>query len=137
MIKVLPTLTTKGFISDENLMMTKLYEYFLTTQYSQSVLYSGNIESYDKVVKNNVVIQKELENDLHDSIYNIYSKYFTDVEPMVKLIDHDINGNSVYKVNIEVTCKGRDGATLSLSKSLTMNDGKINEIAEVMDYFKS
>jgi len=135
--KVLPTLSTKGFISDENIIMSKLYEYFLTTQNSQSLLYGDDIESYDKIIKNNIVVHKELENDLNNSIYNLYSKYFTDVEPDVKLKEHDINGNSVYKVKIEVSCKGKNNTTLTLSKSLTIDNGKISEIAEVLDYFKS
>lgn len=137
MAKVLPTLSTKGFISDENIIMSKLYEYFLTTQNSQSLLYGDDIESYDKIIKNNIVVHKELENDLNNSIYNLYSKYFTDVEPDVKLKEHDINGNSVYKVKIEVSCKGKNNTTLTLSKSLTIDNGKISEIAEVLDYFKS
>ena len=137
MANALPTLTIKGFITDENLMMSKLYEYFLTTQYSQSMLYSDNIESYDRVIKDNIVIRKELENDLHNSIYNLYSKYFTDVEPIIKLIEYDKNNNPVYKVNIEISCKGRNGGLLTLSKSLTIENEKISEIAEILDYFKS
>ena len=137
MAKVLPTLSIKGFISDENLIMSKLYEYFLTTQNSQSLLYSDDIESYDKVIKDNVVVHKKLEHDLYNSIYNLYSKYFTDVEPDVKLKEHDVNGNPAYKVNIEISCKGTNNATLTLSKSLTIDNGKISEIAEVLDYFKS
>jgi len=131
--KIVPTLSLDGYVQDENVMMSKIYEYFLLTQYSQSYLYGGYIESYDKSIKATTALGSEVEAALENSLYRLYDKYFTDVEPTVKLEDED----GLYKLTIDVSCVGANGDKLYLSKAMTITDGKINEIAGILDYFNS
>ena len=135
-LKALPTLTTHGFITDNNLIMTKLYEYFLTTQYSQSVLYNSYMNSYDKIVKNTPTVSKDVINGLKEALYNIYSNYFHNVEPTVKLEERDDENNSVYRIYIEIECSGDNREKLLLSKVLNTSNGIITDLAEILDYFK-
>jgi len=41
MANVVPHLSRNGFIADNDSILTKLYEYFLTSEYSQSNTYSS------------------------------------------------------------------------------------------------
>ena len=137
MLKTLPTLTLNGFVTDDNLMMTKIYEYFLTTLASQSTLYAYYISSYDKLVKDTPTVSNDLEMAMRDSLYKLYDRYYNNVEPTVSLLIKDELGNSVYSVGIEIECYNDAGDKLYLSKSLTVTDGKLSDISNILDYFNS
>jgi len=135
-LKALPTLTIHGFITDESLLMSKLYEYFLTTQHSQSLLYNYYINSYDKIIKDSPTVSKDVVNGLEEALYKLYDEYFTNIEPTVRLEEKDDNDKSVYKLYIEIDCIGASGEKLSLSKVLTTTNGSITGLTKIIDYFK-
>ena len=135
-MKALPTLSLHGFITDESLMMSKIYEYFLTTQQSQSVIYEYYIKSYDKIVKDTPTVSRDVINALQENLHGLYSEYFVNVEAIVNLEERDKNDNSVYRLLIEVNCVGNSGNNLSLSKALVVNNGNIADLTEIIDYFK-
>jgi hypothetical protein len=135
-MKALPTLTTHGFITDETLLMSKLYEYFLTTQYSQSVFYKDYINSYDKIIKNSPTVSNKLEYELSDALYKLYNRYFDDVTPTVRLEDKNPEGETAYRLYIDIECVGSDGRKLALSKVLVTTDGVIQDLDDIINYFK-
>ena len=135
---VLPTLTIAGFVTDENVIMSRLYEYFLTTQNSQSVLYSYYINSYYSAIKDNSVDESIVKENIGSSLSTLYSNYFTNVEVDISLTSRDDSGGSVFSLGIRLTCDSiKDGTKYYLNKSMTIDSGKVKDLETILDYFNS
>jgi len=123
----IPHLSVEGWIKNSEQKLLKLFEYFLTSEYSQTNIYFGNIASLKYILQNATEVQ-EIKEDISKSLYNMYERYFTNVDITV---DINENGNSVeYYVNIVVIDENDN--TYRLDKSIMVTDNNIKNMDELM-----
>jgi hypothetical protein len=112
----IPTLTTDGVIKDKKYIMTKLYEYFVASKYSQSYFYK-NISSLDYVISN-FKDPEDMKLEIQKTLTILYSSEFNDINVVVEIIDSDRDSN--YEISIDITADG-----YNLSKSVNIVDNNI------------
>lgn len=133
---IIPSLSTDGFIDQGNMIMNKLFEYFLASDYSQSNNFIGTIKSLKYLLSANMK-PNDLANKVKEALYLLYSNYFDNVSVTCDVISED---RAKYRIYIEI--KGdRDGNRHTLSKELKSTDNKIdnfeNEIDKLYQYYGS
>ena len=137
MTKIVPTLTMDGFVSYTPHMLSKLYEYFLTANYSQTVAYYGDISSLDYLVKKNSNNIDELKNDIHDTLNTLLSRYWgiVEVESDIVKLEED---KELYTINISIKVTDDTGAIYTLEEVASIdNSTLILKDASKIDYLMS
>jgi len=121
MAVAIPTLTPNRFIYDPNVILEKIYLYYVTTDTSQTLSFYGDVKSirdaFNRGNHNADKVQEYIEEDL----YHIVSNYFPETE-----INVDINKKAelvgknkiLYEIGIDITVKDQYGKLYSLSKTL-------------------
>lgn len=129
MRSAIPSLTLDGWIENKNLQMTKLWEYFLASEYSQSNIFFGDISSLKYILATSDP-KYNLITNLESTLTKLYQRYFDKA-----IADVGIDANSElnkYKVYITVTCND-SGKDYRLAKELTYSNGKIEKFEELLD----
>ena len=136
-MKVIPTLTLDGFVSDVNTTILKIYQYFVTSDYSQSVMYFDNISSLKYLIGQAGSDLDKLEDDISETLYTMCQRYCDDVTVDVEITTEKISetkhSNNI-KINITVI---EDGVTYDLERSVIMSDNKILKINDDIEYLMS
>jgi hypothetical protein len=113
----LMTLTSDGYISDEKTIAVKLYSYFISSDYSQSRFWLGEVLSLKYLL---MEYQHDLEGmraAIHDNLELLYDKYITDVDIIVNIVLEGGNG----QVNLTVS-----GKTWSLVEGIKVSGFNID-----------
>jgi FlaG/FlaF family flagellin (archaellin) len=110
----LPTLTEYGLVTDKNILMVNLFRYFVSTQKSQSVIYSRYIESYDYLLKQYGADPESLRDQVTNSLTRLYKRYYVEVEVNITINDAVLN--------IDI------GATDEYGKIYTLSSNTTNDI---------
>ena len=116
----IPTLSVDGFTTNKQLMMTKLFEYFKSSDYSQSNLFLGNVQSLKYIIS----IAKdstELKELTEQALTNLYSSYYPKVA-VDATIDETANNISV---TADITCQDDLGNSYKLSQLVRVIDNNI------------
>jgi len=133
-MEVVPTMSLDGFVTDENLKIVKIYQYFLTTLKSQSIIYADTTISYDSTIKVNITNTNAVANDLEMSLSELYLRYYTDVDVNVEVTESDKSNNIGALIDIKIV---KDDKSYTLSKSISIVNGKLHNLSNIIDYFKS
>lgn len=114
----IPTLGLDGFINNPQIVMRKLWLYFLTSEYSQSSIFYGDIKSF-KYIMATAKVGTDIEEVMENSLRNLYNKYFNNV-------------------SVDVECKlDPNTQTHYLKIALVVNDnGKNYQLANEIEYVK-
>jgi len=118
----LPVLSDVGELTDPNMIMVQLYQYFLASLEAQS--------SYFKITSAKYIIGLkepgfELENDFRLALENLFSKYFENVTVEASLIDKDDNNNFSMNINI---IGYKDNKQYTLLRSASISENRIDDI---------
>lgn len=115
--KTVPTLTLSGFVTHVPTMMIKIYEYFTTSDYSQSVCYFDKISSLSYLLNSYSSKPEELQTNMINTLNNLYRNYWSiyHVDVVINSFENDIYSLTI---DIEVTV---DKTTHSLNKLLKIN----------------
>lgn len=108
----IPTLTPDGWITDPANIIVKEFEYYISSNYSQSNSYYGNIRSF-KYTMNKYREPNEISIHIGNDLKFIYSQYFNNVEPNVSVEIEE----GVININIDVICN-YFGKIYTLNKSI-------------------
>ena len=131
----IPALTIDGFITNKRLMITKIWEYFLASEYSQSNIFHGDITSFKYIMATSTP-GRDLINTLESELTKLFNRYY-DVVHVDVLINEDID-TGTQRVSMAVTIK-EDGKTYHLSNEIAYTNGKIenfeNKIDELYDMY--
>jgi len=100
MTNAIPSLSVNGFIKDNDSIMVKLYEYFITSEYSQSNTFYGEIASLKYILQHYSGIA-ELKVAIRETLTTMYSRYFTSVTVDVTINETD--NSTTYLVDITAT----------------------------------
>jgi hypothetical protein len=127
----LPTLTLDGFVTNKQIMFYKIWEYFLTSEYSQSNTFS--IYSYKYIMAtafetNNI---QSIGRNMESSLENLYKKYYDNAKVDCETID-DLETNTL-KVRISITVSDNGGSTYSLAKELENTNGELKNYNELLN----
>lgn len=136
MKSVVPTFTTSGFVSDINIMLVKIYEYFITSQKSQSSSFYTDIISLPYILQVNGNDFDNITSECISSLKKVCSEYWSNVtvDASISKIDNNGNESNNLFINIEVT---EDGKTYYLDKSITIKESKVVGMDNALDYLRS
>ena len=128
MNSTIPSLPLDGWIENKHLQMRKLWEYFMTSEYSQSNTFYGDIASlkYILAISNP---RTNLVTNLESALGRLYSKYFDKVNPDVTI---DGSQDDKWIVKIAITCID-DNTSYYLNRELTYSNGKIEKYEQLLD----
>jgi len=114
-----PTLSTDGFITDRGNIMVKLFEYLITSNYSQSNIFINGVSSLKYIVAG-ASDGLELVRAVKRTILDMYVSYYDTVDVDVDLKETDSN-ISIY-IDIRATY---DDKEYVLTRELRTHDGVI------------
>lgn len=134
-MKAVPTLTTDGFISDPSIMLIKIYEYFLSSDYSQSVIFYGNISSLPYLIREAGSDFDELKILVKDTLNKMCSRYWTNSNVDVTFTSTPISSTKhSNNINIDIIIID-NGRTYTLNKSVNITDYKVKTFDDKVEYF--
>lgn len=125
----LPTLTLDGFVTNKQIMLSKIWEYFLTSEYSQSNVFHGDIFSF-KYIMATASGQLECSRIIEENLSNLFRKYYETV--LVDVIVEDVGDTGTQRVKISVTVK-EDDKSYYLADEVEYTNGKIENFETALD----
>ena len=111
-----------GITSDREKMMEQILKWWYTADYSQSVVYYGEIESLRYIVSKGLE-DTNLETAIENSLEKLFSVYFSVVELSVIVVSDDAK----MSIKVELTC-GDEYSTSTLTE--VINFSKLNLLLE-------
>ena len=128
--KVVPTLSSSGFISNPPEMADRLLSYFFLSEASQSELYYGNITSLPDLIQKHNSETFVLEQAAKDQLTRYFSRYFDNVE--VQATTQIPRPGDENRTNLTVFVSfTKDKSTYNIGNLVQIVDGKINEIVRL------
>lgn len=125
-----PTLTTDGWVTNKNLQLVKIFEYFLASDYSQSNTFNGMIASLKYIITMNHTVDETTE-AIERTLTKLYASYYDTVSIIVDVTEDDDNGIVNYTINVVCTY---DGLQYVLSKmNVKESKGNIINFDELLD----
>ena len=110
---VIPSLTIDRWDTNPLSQMSKLFEYYQASDYSQSDYFMGSIISLKYTLSKDIrpnILKENIEADLR----KLYGKFFDTVEP---IIDVQEEGDGIVNIIINLTCT-YNTQTYTLAKSI-------------------
>lgn len=129
--KHVPTLSSLGWVSTVEQKGDFALSYFITSEYSQSVLYQGNIESLQYLVKMYASDPRKLEEEISNSLEGLMTRYFG--ESTTARVDvQDPDPDRPQELTIRFWCIVRENEReYSLGRSVLLTDSRITKIAKL------
>lgn len=128
----LPTLTLDGFVTNKQIMFYKIWEYFLTSEKSQSNVFSG-INSYKYIMATAFETSNidGIARSMEGSLTNLYKKYYDNVKVDCEVAD-DTETNTL-KVRISITVSDTGGTTYRLARELENTNGELKNYDKLLN----
>lgn len=113
----LPTLTSSGWVHNPNRQLAILFDYFLTTEDSQSNMFSDNIVSFQSYIQKYQHDPALLTGMLESALTNVLGNYFETSSVTVGYSQPDDRGK--YGITIDATVSYK-GDIYSLGRSVEL-----------------
>ena len=123
-----PSLTQDGFLTNKRTQMYKIWEYFLTADYSQSTIFRGEVKSFRYLLATCKI--GELKEKLEENIKSLFNAYFDTTRVNVSVVTNT-DTNTQY-CRIAVVCKDSD-TTYSLYQEIQSTAGEIDNYETLLD----
>jgi len=127
MSTAIPHLSINGWISDNSTKMTKLYEYFLTSEHSQSNTFINKIASLKYIIQKHAGTS-EIESAIKSSLYNMYIRYYKEV---TVIITTAVNDDSV-TYSTDISAVDFDNKVNKLSNNINVSGSNILNMDTLM-----
>ena len=109
--KAVPSLSTVGWTKNYNEIISKLYIYFIISEYSQSNSFYGKIASLKYILQSHSDVE-EIKLAIQRTLIDMYGRYFDSVDVIVEVME---TGNAtIYTLNIITIAD--NGITYKLNK---------------------
>lgn len=118
---VIPSLTVDGNITNKDLQMKKLFQYFLASDYSQSNQFYGKIASL-KYILATYTDSADISLEIKKALNSLYTDFFDSVSVTVSIQNTTTTGITVYNINISCIY---DSTTYELAQSIDSSLAKI------------
>lgn len=124
----IPTLSSLGWVDTIEEKGDAALSYFITSEYSQSVLYHGRISSLQYLVKEYGNDPVTLQSQVSDVLQGLMRRYFGDAaDTQVTVLEADPNKPG--QLTIRFRCMIReDGREHSLGRRVEFLDGRLMKI---------
>lgn len=141
-----PSLSTWGFIQTPNVIMNRIFCYYLTSKYSMTNTYYGRIHSFKYDIAHNKTL-KNLLDTIENSLNSLYGEYFEDVKvqctghPKDLPITHENTNvlqpvDGCYIVSVKIQC-AVDEVEYQLEKNIDIEGNNINNMDELLELLYS
>ena len=127
----LPTLDTAGWVTDVAEKAERLLGYFITSDFSQSNIFLGNIQSLPSVIQASASDFSVLRRVVEDQINSLFRPYFQGVSTNVTIEPNVINGiesDAQYTIRLELKVT-ESGITHSLGRLLSVSNSSLNKVS--------
>jgi len=130
----IPTLTDRKFDTDINNILLKIYQYYVTSDYGQTLSYYGYVKSLRASLKKADYkpesVKETIYEDLSDILYNYFGNN-AEVEVDVKETKKDNRIYYIVYINLTVNV---DGKTYILNNKIESSDLKDLTFNDYLDY---
>lgn len=129
--KSVPTLSSIGWISTVEEKGDFALSYFITSEYSQSVLHQGQIVSLQYLVKEFGSNPMKLETEISNALEGFMERYFDD-SATSRVVVSEPDPEKPNELTIRFWCIVREnGREYSLGRSVVLTDSRISKIAKL------
>lgn len=119
----LPMLNRNGWIENKEIVIDKLFEHFLASEYSQTNLLYGEVASLKFILASSANIDT-IRHDIISALNTLFSKYFDTVSVYVNVVSDEKTGTNIFNISMEIK---DDGETYTLYKAVETRLGKITK----------
>lgn len=124
----IPTLDSVGWVSDPSNILVKLFDYFLTTEKSQSNLFKDQIISFQSLIKELQHDPVLLANKTEQQLTRYFKKPFDTA--VVSVVADDLESETGrYNLTIDVVVS-KDNINYSLGRVLELNGSKVLNVLD-------
>lgn len=124
----IPSLTAVGYITNKNLQMSKLFSYFLASDYLQSNIFKDRIKSL-KYLLTRSSKPDILRQDLETTLKELYEPYYDRVQVQV---DQEDLPNNIVNLSIGIRAT-YDNVDYFLYKEIKTKEGDMVEFEKQLD----
>lgn len=130
MSTLLPTLSTSSWVTDSNKILDRILSYFIVADYSQSIIYFGNVTSLPKIIQSNQGNIPRTISAIESQLSLMINRYFK--ESTVEVVDKT-NSDEPSKVilSIYVSAVDFEGKTVNFGKLLEIQDTIVKKIVDI------
>lgn len=137
-VKVLPTLTYNGFIDDVDEMLNRIYFYYVTSDYTQSITFFGEIKSLQYALKRADYKPDRSTEEVKQDLITILHRYFTNLDADSIIVDYKEKTTGtdkvIYVIGIDLEVVDNNGKKHQLSKSIELDENDKLHFGEGLDY---
>ena len=119
----LPMLNRNGWIENKEIVIDKLFEHFLASEYSQTNLLYGEVASLKFILASSANVDT-IRHDIISALNTLFSKYFDTVSVYVNVVSDEKTGTNIFNISMEIK---DDGETYTLYKAVETRLGKITK----------
>lgn len=123
---LLPTLSSAGWIRDPSNKLSRLFDYYLTTNKSQSYLYRNSTISFQNTIKEFQHDPNLLSENLETTITAYFNRYFDSSSVAVRT--SSIKSDGRYDIHIDITVT-ENNQRYVLSRAIFMNGSKVISVS--------
>lgn len=124
----IPTLSTKGWVSSIEEKGDRVIAWFITSEYSQSELYYGQIASLAHLIKEYGHDRTLLQSEVTESLERLLMRNFNN-NAVVRVTVEDTDPQKPGQMTIRLNCTVReDGQSHSLGRRIRFVDGVLAEV---------
>lgn len=126
--KPMVSLSSMGWITSLEHQVDQMFADFVTSEYSQSVLYYGNILSLPYIVQRYGNDKQKFRRKMKEALDKLFSFY---TETSIEVTVEDVTqGSARYNVNVRCIVT-YDNQEYNLARQLTIADSKVKQIVNL------
>lgn len=130
MAEQVPSLSAKGWLADPKAKADRLMAYYMTSNYSQTNLFRGEIVSLPKQIQQYGKSATDLRDYIQSDVERLFGAYFDSVSCEVTTDRPDPEDEG--RLNITVSAfLTQDGQTYSLGRLIEVNNNIVNRIMDI------
>lgn len=130
--KAIPTLSSQGWVTALEVQVDSIFSWFLTSDYSQSVLYHGQIRSLPWIIQRYERTPNALTEEIRRVLDDLFGRYFDSARTSADY--EEVNDPSTNRYNLLVSCTIENaGKEYNLSRLISVVNGKVSKINDLSE----
>lgn len=127
---VIPALSQDGWVTSTAQKADYMISHFFLSEYSQSLLYTGNVASFQWIIQDNQGDMLKTNTVLRETLRVYFSRYFSEVVVESSYAEIPENSGRV-RINLYVSFKDHEGKEFVLSRLVDILDTKIERVLKL------
>lgn len=127
---VIPSLSQDGWVISTAQKADLMISHFFLAEYSQSLLYAGNVASFQWILQDNQGNMLKTNTVLRETLRVYFSRYFTDVIVESSYTEVPENSGRV-RITLYVSFKDHEGKEFVLSRLVDILNTKIEKVLKL------